>query len=99
MIGKYKVYNDANKVKKCNENLIKLLAGCKDTLKETIQLEDYEEEGIINVNALKESFETLGIDIDDDLMDYIIFVLYQRSESLDKLKYEVLFDLLDGKIV
>jgi hypothetical protein len=42
---------------------------------------------------------TLDIDIDEDLMDYIIFVIYQKSESIDKLKYQALFDLIDGKVV
>jgi len=75
------------------------LASCKNTLKETIQLEDYEEEGVITLAGLKEAFETMDIDLDDDVMDYLLFVIYQRSESLDKLKYQALFDLLDGKLV
>ena len=97
MVGHYKVYNDANNVNKLNDKLQKLLASCRNTLKETIQLEDYEEEGVITVAALKESFETMDIDLDDELMDYVLFVIYAKSESLEKLKYQALFDLLDGK--
>ena len=41
----------------------------------------------MNLAALKEAFVTLDIDLDDDLMDYILYVVYSRSESLDKLKY------------
>ena len=74
------------------------MSACKNTLKETIQLEDYEEEGYITSAALKECFVTLDIDIDEDLMDYVLFIVYSKSESLDKLKYQALFDLIDGKL-
>lgn len=67
--------------------MIKLLSGCKGTLKDTIQLEDYEEEGIIELGALKECFTTLDIDIDGALMDYLLYVVYSKSESADKMKY------------
>jgi len=39
-------------------------------------LEDYEEEGIITLPALKEAFETLDIELEDDLLDYILYVIY-----------------------
>lgn len=48
--------------------------------------------------ALKESFETMDVDMDNDLWDYILYLLYSKSESLSKLKYQPLFDLLDGKL-
>jgi hypothetical protein len=32
-------------------------------------------------------------------MDYILYVIYQRSESLEKMKYQVFFDLIDGKVI
>lgn len=98
MIGHYKIYSDANTVNKLNDKILKLLSSCKNTLKETIKLEDYEEEGIITVAALKEAFETMDIDLDDDMLDYILYVMYQKSESLSKLKYQPLFDLMDGKL-
>jgi len=56
MVGSYKVYNDANLINKYNDKIQKLLFSCKNTLKDTLQLEDYEEEGVITVSALKEAF-------------------------------------------
>ena len=67
-------------------------------MKETLELEDYEEEGAIPVSAFKEAFQTLDIQIEDDLLAFIFFVVYQKSESLDKMRYAVLFDLIDGKL-
>ena len=98
MVGSYKVYNDANLINKYNDKIQKLLASCKNTLKDTLQLEDYEEEGVITVSALKEAFQTLDIDIDEELMDYVLFVVYQKSESTERMNYLALFDLIDGKI-
>ena len=39
----------------------KELTQCRDTLKETLELEDYEEEGAIPVSAFKEAFSTLDL--------------------------------------
>jgi hypothetical protein len=41
----------------------------------------------VPLSAFNEAFETLDIKIDKDLRDYLIFVIYQRSESLDKMNY------------
>jgi hypothetical protein len=67
-------------------------------LKETLELEDYDEEGGIPAGAFRDAFHTLDIDLDEDLLDFIFYVVYQKSESVEKLRYSVLFDLLDGKL-
>ncbi|CDW71575.1 UNKNOWN [Stylonychia lemnae] len=98
MVGHFKIYNDSNQVKKNNEALTKLFQKCKGTLRDSLQLEDYEDDGTVPLSAFNEAFDNLDISIDKDLKDYLIFVIYQRSESLDKMNYPVLFDLIDGKI-
>lgn len=50
------------------------------------------------LSAFKEAFDTLDIEIDDELYDYLIYVIYQRSESIEKMKFSVLFDLIEGKL-
>ena len=37
--------------------------------------------------------------MEEDLLDYVLFVIYQKSESVSKMKYSVIFDLIDGKIL
>jgi len=76
----------------------KLLAGCRDTLKETLELEDYDEEGALPASAFREAFSTLDLAIEADLLDFVFFVVYQKSESLEKLRYAALFELIDGKL-
>ena len=67
-------------------------------MKETLELEDYEEEGSVPVGAFRESFSTLDIQMDDELLDFILYIVYQKSESLEKMRYSVLFELIDGKL-
>ena len=74
----------------------KELIPCRDTLKETLELEDYEEEGAIPVSAFKEAFTTLELFQEDlELLDFVLYVVYQKSESIDKMRYSVLFELID----
>jgi hypothetical protein len=54
---------------------------------------------LIEIAALKECFTTIDINIDDALLDYLLYVIYSKSESADKMKYQVLFDLIEGKLV
>jgi hypothetical protein len=96
-IGHYKVYQSGDS-QPLLKRIQKLLLTCRDTLKETLELEDYEEDGAIPYTALKEAFVTLELDLGEELLDFILYVLYQKSESLEKLRYPVLFDLLDGKL-
>jgi len=82
---------------------VQVLGRCKDSFKECVQNEDYEEEGFISLSALKECFEILDLygddQVDDKTFDYIAVVLYQKSESIEKLKYQPLFDLMEGKLL
>lgn len=99
LIGNYKLYSDANQVKKLTDTLAKTFEKCKGTLKEALQMEDYEDEGAINVASFKEAFDSLEIELDKEVMDFLIWAVYQRSESLEKMNYQVLLDLVDGKVV
>lgn len=51
------------------------------------------------VSAFKEAFSTLDLKVDEQLYDYLIYVIYQRSEGLEKMKYQMLFDLIEGKLI
>lgn len=51
------------------------------------------------MSAFKEAFETLEIDIDKEVLDYLMYVIYSKSESIEKMKYQTLFDLIEGKLL
>lgn len=86
-------------MKTYNEQIQKIMKHCKGTLKDSFQLEDYEEEGFITLSYLKEVFETLDLKLDLELLDYILYLIFSRSDSISKMKYPILFDLIDGKLV
>lgn len=87
LIGHYKIYNDNNLAKKYTDILTKILHPCKNTLKDTLMLEDYDEEGTIPIGAMKEAFITLEVDIDEEVLDYLLFVVFSKSESTEKMRY------------
>lgn len=97
-VGHYKLFGSGPEQGQLVKQLQKLLGNCRDTLLETLQLEDYDEEGAIPAGAFREAFATLDIEIEEELLAFVLYVLYQKSESLDKLRYGVLFELLDGKL-
>lgn len=81
------------------QKAIKCFKGCKDTMNETLQLEDYEEQGILSWSQIRESLESLDITgLDNELYDFLLFILYSKSENLDKLRYPLLIDLVEGKL-
>lgn len=98
-IGHYKLYTQ-QETQQITKMVQKELSACRDTLKETLELEDYEEEGAIPVSAFKEAFQTLDLFQDDlEIIDFVLYVVYQKSESIEKMRYSVLFELIDhGKV-
>ena len=44
-------------------------------------------------------FESLDIEMEEDLMDYLIYVVYSKSESVDKMAYGLIFEVVEGKVV
>ena len=74
------------------------MSGCKGTLKDTFESEDYNEDGYLPIEMIKESFETLDLNVDNDLLDYIMFIIYQKSESIEKMNYKAIFDIIEGKL-
>ena len=66
------------------------------TLKDTLQMEDYEEEGVVSMSAIKESFLTLELELEEDLLDYIYYSMYQKNQSMDQMAYNILLDMIEG---
>lgn len=56
-------------------------------MKDTLELEDYEDEGVVPYSVFEEAFSTLDLHVEKELMDYLMYVVYSKSESLEKMKY------------
>jgi len=81
-----------------SEKAQKVLGRFKDTIRETLLLEDYDEEGIIGVEQLREGLKSLQIDgCDEEMIQFVEYIIFTRggAEGTHKMKYGVLFDLLD----
>lgn len=98
-IGHYKLYSTSDS-QALTKRIQKELISCRETLKETFESEDYGDEGSIPVSSFREAFTTLELFGEDpDLPDFVLYVVYQKSESIEKMRYSVLFELIDhGKV-
>ncbi len=64
---------------------------------DSFQLEDYSEEGTVSLKYLKEVFVTLDIKLEPEVMDYLLFCVFSKSESTLRMKYQLIFDLAEGR--
>lgn len=75
-----------------------MLASFRDTLLETMQLEDYEETGEISLAGFREAFQALGVEgVDEEMLEFFAVLLYGRAQSVDRLPYGQLFELLEKR--
>jgi hypothetical protein len=70
----------------------------KQTFVEVLKAEDYEGEGILDLVQLKEAIIAFDEEVEDDLMDYILYFVFARSQSPDRMEYSVLIKLLTDTI-
>lgn len=77
---------------------------CKTTLMESLGCEDYGGEGYLDFVQLKEAIlavsDESGADapnnlgIDQHLLDYMLWYVYSRSETVEKMEYKALMQLI-----
>jgi hypothetical protein len=51
----------------------------KQSFIESLKCEDYDEEGILDLVQLKEAIISYDEDLNDELIDYILFYVFARS--------------------
>ena len=51
----------------------------KQSFIESLKCEDYDEEGILDLVQLKEAIISYDEDLNDELIDYILFYVFERS--------------------
>ena len=101
MIGVYKCYSDTHSgIDFVTESAMQKKVADKfhrymDTLGDSLGCEDYEQEGIIDLSGLKEAILSVDDQVDDHVLDYMLYYVYVRSDSTEKLEYGVLIGLID----
>lgn len=76
--------------KKCIEKFGKH----QQTLNDALACEDYEDTGILELTQVREAIISVYEDIDDHLMDWMLYYIYSRSDHVDKMEYKVLIQML-----
>ena len=105
LVGPYKIYcDDLKGVDYASEAQMKLkviekFGKYKFALSEALQCEDYEQEGILDLTQLQEAILSVDDDLDDHLLDYMLYYVYARNEHAVKFEYKVLLSLLDEEVV
>jgi len=89
LVGDYKLYkenesddyNEEHYVthEQCQRLVIDRLGRHKQSFIDNLQCEDYDEEGILDLVQLREAIISFDDDIDDHLIDYMIFYVFARS--------------------
>jgi len=67
-------------------------------LVESLRSEDYEEEGLLELTALQEAIFTVNEELDQNIIDYLLYYVLMRSESHQRMQYKHLIELLDSLI-
>jgi hypothetical protein len=67
----------------------------KQAFIDNLQCEDYEEEGILDLVQLREAISSFDEDLEETLLDYILYYVFIRSKSPDRMEYSVLIKLIN----
>lgn len=101
LIGPYKVYSDTHKGLDYESELVMKQTVIdkfwkyRQTLAESLACEDFEEQGILDLTQLKEAILSVEDDLDNHILDYMLFYVYVRNESGDRFEYKSLLTMLE----
>lgn len=70
----------------------------KSRLSEVLAEEDISNEGFVDLQSLKEAISQEYSSIDDQLMDYLLYCVFIRSESADKMEYKYIMSMLEESL-
>lgn len=101
IIGTYKVYSDSKSGKQfVSDASMKQITHEKfgkyrPALNDALASEDYEDTGIIDLTQVREAILSVLDDIEDEMIDWMLFYVYSRSDNVDMMEYKVLVSMLD----
>lgn len=74
---------------------VKKFGKIRQTLEESLQSEDYEEKGLLELTQVREAILSLDEDLNHHLLDWLLYYVYSRSEHVDRMEYKFLLQMLD----
>ncbi len=76
--GPYTLYDE----RALTDRVRRLLGRSRDTLKEALLCEDYEEEGKVNLQGLKDAIKSVCEEADAETVEYMVYLVYNKSEDI-----------------
>jgi hypothetical protein len=67
----------------------------RPALNDALASEDYEDTGIIDLTQVREAILSVLDEVEDELVDWMLFYVYSRSDHVDRMEYKVLVQMLD----
>lgn len=104
LMGPYKVYSDVQKgidfesEASMKQKVIDKFWKYRQTLAEALSCEDYEEQGMLDLTQLREAILSVEDDLDNHILDYMLFYVYVRNESVDRFEYKSLLKMLEEHV-
>ncbi len=104
LIGPYKIYSEVNQgvdfisESKLQKQAVAKFGKHRQTLNDALACEDYEDTGILELIQVREAIVSVDEDIDDHLMDWMLYYVYSRSDHVDRMEYKVLITMLDEAV-
>ena len=105
LIGPYKIYSegghsgvdyasDSAMLKKVVDKFGRKI----QNLAEALSYEDFEDSGILDLQQVREAILSLDEQIDDHVLDWMVYYVYARSEHVDRMEYKVLIALVQEAV-
>ena len=70
----------------------------RESLVEAFRCEYYEEEGFSELSQLQEVIMSVNEDLEQTVLDYMLYYVLVRSQSPELMQYNLLVELLDSMI-
>lgn len=67
----------------------------KEKLQLALECEDYEDEEFLTLIQIKETIQSEYENLDDSIMDYLLYYTYIRSKSDEQMEYKHILNMLD----
>ena len=96
----YHIFDEDNEIKKKEIDVLKqeitsLIKPHIISLREALDIEDVNCKGHLTIDQIKNVFKEMEIKISNSQYEYLVYEMYKNSKNSKKLKYNLIFDILD----
>jgi len=97
-MSNYHIFKETE-IEDLKKQIWKELHSYKNSIEETIKLDDENNKGFVSLEGLKESFEIMEIKMNDWLEEFMYYFLFLKSQNVERIEYKPLIDLISQPVV